>query len=128
MLWRTRALTEEAQKQADAVRDTTARLATELVILATDAYAADPDQVVACASDKAREADADARTAERIADNFSRLVAPLTELRRTGEELNHAYKVLKDLSAALKTGAFPKWLTLRRPEPCSSTPPGCLNR
>ena len=61
MLWRTRALTEEAQKQADAVRDTTARLATELVILATDAYAADPDQVVACAGDKAREADADAR-------------------------------------------------------------------
>ncbi len=39
MLWRTRALAEEAQKQADAVRDTTARLATELVILATDAYA-----------------------------------------------------------------------------------------
>ncbi len=71
-------------------------------------------QVVACASDKAREADADARTAERIAENFSRLVAPLTELRRTGEEMNHAYKVLKDLSAALKPGAFPKWLTLRR--------------
>ena len=117
MLWRTRALAEEAQKQADAVRDTTARLATELVILATDAYAADPDQVVVCASDKAREADADARTAERIANNFSRLVAPLTELRRTGEELNHTYKVLKDLSAALKTGAFPKWLTLRRPSP-----------
>ena len=69
-------------------------------------------QVVACASDKAREADA--RTAERIAENFSRLVAQLTELRRTGEELNHAYKVLKDLSAALKPGAFPKWLTLRR--------------
>jgi DNA repair protein SbcC/Rad50 len=54
--------------------------------------------------------DADARTAERIAENFSRLV----ELRRTGEEMNHAYKVLKDLSAALKPGAFPKWLTLRR--------------
>ena len=71
-------------------------------------------QVVACASDKAREADADARTAERIAENISRLVAPLTELRRTGEEMNHAYKVLKDLSAALKPGAFPKWLTLRR--------------
>ena len=123
MLWRTRALAEEAQKQADAARDTTARLATELVILATDAYAADPNQVVACASDKAREADADARTAERIADNFSRLVAPLTELRRTGEELNHAYKVLKDLSAALKTGAFPKWLTLRRPSPAHPRPP-----
>ena len=68
---------------------TIARLATELVILATDAYAADPDQVVACASDKATEADVEARTAERAAENFSRLVAPLTELRRTGEELNH---------------------------------------
>ena len=114
MIQRTRALAEEAHKDADAARQTIATLATELAIVATDAHAADPDQVVACASDKATEADVEARAAERAAEDFSRLVAPLTQLRRTGEELSLAHKVLKDLSAALKPGAFPKWLTLRR--------------
>jgi DNA repair protein SbcC/Rad50 len=111
---RTRALAEEAQTEADAARHTIARLATELAIPATDPHPADPDQVVACASGKATEADVEARAAEQAAENFSRLVAPLAELRRTGEELSLAHKVLRDLSAALKPGAFPKWLTLRR--------------
>lgn len=111
---RTRAMAEEAQRKADTARRTIARLATELVIPATDARPADPDQVVACADDKATEADVEAHAAERAAENFSRLVAPLTELRRTSEDVNLAHRVLKDLSAALKPGAFPKWLTLRR--------------
>jgi exonuclease SbcC len=111
---RTRALADEAQSEADAARHTIARLATELEILVTDAHAADPDQVVACALDKATEADVEARAAERAAEDFSRLVAPLTELRLSGEKLSLAHKVLRDLSAALKPGAFPKWLTLRR--------------
>ena len=114
VILRTRALAEEAQRGAEAARKTIARLATELVILATDAHAADPDQVVACSSDKATDADVEAHAAKRAAENFSRLVAPLTELRRTSEEVSLAHKVLKDLSAALKPGAFPKWLTLRR--------------
>jgi exonuclease SbcC len=56
----------------------------------------------------------EARAAERAAKDFARLVVPLTRLRHTAGELTLAHKVLKDLSAALKPGAFPKWLTLRR--------------
>jgi exonuclease SbcC len=114
VIQRTRTLAEEAHKDADTARQTIATLATELATVATDAHALDADHVVACASDQATEADVEARAAERAAEDFSRLVAPLTQLRRTGEELSHAHKVLKDLSAALKPGAFPKWLTLRR--------------
>ena len=111
---RTRTLAEEAQNDADMARQTIATLVTELAIVATDAHAADADHVVAYASDQATEADVEARAAQHAAEDFSRLVAPLTQLRCTGEELSHAHKVLKDLSAALKPGAFPKWLTLRR--------------
>ena len=111
---RTHALLAEAQRDADAARQAIIRLATELAILSTTAHAADPDQVVASAGDKAIDADVEARAAERAAEDFSRLVDPLTQLRRTGEDLNLAHRVLKDLSAALKPGAFPKWLTLRR--------------
>lgn len=114
MIQRTRKLAEEAHKDADMARQAIDTLATELAIVVIDAHAVDPDHVVACASDKATEADLEARAAERAAEGFSRLVAPLTQLRRTGEELSLAHKVLKDLSAALKPGAFPKWLTLRR--------------
>jgi exonuclease SbcC len=114
VIQRTRALAEEAHKDADMARQGIATLATELAVVATDAQPVDPDQVVACASDKATEADVEARAAERAAENFSRLVAPLIQLRRAGEELSLAHRVLRDLSAALKPGAFPKWLTLRR--------------
>jgi exonuclease SbcC len=114
VIQRTRALAEEAHADAGMARQGIATLATELAIVAIDAHAVDPDQVVACASDKATEADVEARAAERAAEDFSRLVAPLVQLRRTGEELSLAHRVLKDLSAALKPGAFPKWLTLRR--------------
>jgi DNA repair protein SbcC/Rad50 len=55
-----------------------------------------------------------ARAAEQNAQDFAQLVTPLTQLRRDAEELSLAQRALKDLSAALKPGAFPKWLTLRR--------------
>ena len=97
---------------ADAARRTIARLAGELGRPVTDAV--DADQVVERADDDATEAEVKARAAGQSAEDFARLVAPLTGLRRTGEELNLAYNVLKDMSAALKPGAFPKWLTLRR--------------
>lgn len=111
---RTHALVQATQKDADAARHTIAKLAAELGIPATDPQAADPGHVVARAEHNATEADVEARRAERDADDFARLVAPLTQLRSTGEELTLAYRALKDLSAALKPGAFPKWLTLRR--------------
>ena len=83
VIWRTRALVEEAHREADAARQTIARLATELAIAATDGHAEDPEHVVGCASDKATEADVEARAAERRCRSFSRLVAPLIQLRRT---------------------------------------------
>jgi exonuclease SbcC len=111
---RTRELVEAARTHADAARQTIARLAAEFAIPATEPHAPDPDQVVECAADQATEAEVEARAAERTAEDFALLVDPLTRLRHTGDELNLAYKVLRDLSAAMKPGAFPKWLTLRR--------------
>src|SRR5262249_53299856 len=111
---RTQALLDAAQRDAATARATIARLATDLAIPAAPPHPADPEQVVARAEAEATEAEVNARTAQRAADDFAKLSAPLTRLRDAGEELNLAYKVLKDLSAALKPGAFPKWLTLRR--------------
>ena len=111
---RTNALAEEAQREADAARKTIARLAAELAVPVIEGCPADPEQVVARAEGEATEAEVKARTAERSADDFARQVAPLIRLRRIGGDLNLAYKVVQDLSAALKPGAFPKWLTLRR--------------
>jgi len=105
---------EAGQTRAETAGRAIARLATEFTMSATGMHPADPDEVVACAADKAAEEDAEARAAKRTADDFAPLVAPLTQLQRSGEEVTLAYKVLKDLSAALKPGAFPKWVTLRR--------------
>ena len=111
---RIHALVGAAQKDFAAARKTIDHLAAEFAIPAAGPDPADPEQVVARAEAAATEAEVEARTAQRAADDFAKLTAPLTRLRDTGEELNLAYKVLKDLSAALKPGAFPKWLTLRR--------------
>lgn len=111
---RTRSMMEAARMEAQAARQTIAQLTTEFTMPATALHPAGPDEVVACAADQAAEEDAEARVAKQTTDAFARLVAPLTRLRQGGEELTLVYKVLKDLSAALKPGAFPKWLTLRR--------------
>jgi exonuclease SbcC len=111
---RTRSMIRAAQMDDQAARQTIAQIATEFTMPATALHPAEPDEVVAYAADRAAEEDAEARAAKRTADDFERLVAPLTRLRQGGEELTLVYKVLKDLSAALKPGAFPKWLTLRR--------------
>jgi exonuclease SbcC len=111
---RIHALVDAAQKDFAAARKTIDHLAAELAIPATGPHPADPEQVVARAEAEATEAEVEARAAQRTADDFAKLAAPLTRLRDIGEELNLTYKVLKDLSAALKPGAFPKWLTLRR--------------
>jgi exonuclease SbcC len=62
----------------------------------------------------ATEAEVEARAAGRAAEDFARLVAPLAALRHVSGELDLVSRTLRDLSAALKPGAFPKWLTLRR--------------
>lgn len=110
---RTRALIEKTQQEAGAARKAIARIAAELAILPEGAEVR-ADQVVECAENRATEADAQALAARRNTEDFTRLVDPLTKLRRISGDLDLTYRVLKDLSAALKPGAFPKWLTLRR--------------
>jgi exonuclease SbcC len=111
---RTRALAQSAQADADAARRDLARVAWEVASPAAATHPPDADMVVQHAAGKATDAEVEARTAGRAAADFARLVAPLTALRTMSGELDLTHKVLKDLSAALKPGAFPKWLTLRR--------------
>jgi DNA repair protein SbcC/Rad50 len=111
---RTRALAETTRTEADAARQTIACVAREVAIPPDDTQTLDADMVVQRAGSRATDADVEARTAAVAVEDFARLVAPLAALRRTRDELDLTHRVLKDLSAALKPGAFPKWLTLRR--------------
>lgn len=111
---RTRELADASQADAAAARQELARVAREATIPPVGTQPLDADTVVQYAGSKATDAEVEARTAGRAAEDFARLVAPLTALQRTSGQLDLTHKVLKDLSAALKPGAFPKWLTLRR--------------
>lgn len=79
--------------------------------LAADAA---PDEVAKVAAERWDEAQFVARTAREAADAFSRRVEPLERLRAVAADLEARCLALGDLSAALKPGAFPKWVTLRR--------------
>jgi DNA repair protein SbcC/Rad50 len=111
---RTHALAETSKVEAEAARQTITRVASEAATPSVDSQALDADTVVEHAADKATEAEVDARTAAMAADDFVRLVGPLAALQRARNQLDLTHKALRDLSAALKPGAFPKWLTLRR--------------
>ena len=63
------------------------------------------------AADEARYA---ARDATRRRDAFAAILDGLLKLRRTADEAAALELALGDLDAALKPGAFLKWLTLRR--------------
>ena len=62
----------------------------------------------------AEEASFAARQTTQTAEAFAKRVAPLKSLMAAHAELVTACRVVGDLAAALKPGAFPKWLTLRR--------------
>ncbi len=55
-----------------------------------------------------------ARNAERDRDAFAAIFDDLLELHRTASDAADLERALGDLDAALKPGAFLKWLTLRR--------------
>ena len=114
----TAALIEDMASRAQAARGTLEEVAHELRSTVVDgdvaSVGAHVDSVVARAGEVAAEAELDARSAEREADRFALLVEPLVALRSGAGEIDNAHRVLSDLSAALKPGAFPKWLTLRR--------------
>lgn len=54
------------------------------------------------------------RQATAAATAFTTRMPAVAELRAAASELEDRYQALADLAAALKDGAFPKWLTLRR--------------
>ena len=55
-----------------------------------------------------------ARDASRTRDAFAAILGDLLKLRQTADEVAALELALGDLDAALKPGAFLKWLTLRR--------------
>lgn len=73
-----------------------------------------PDDIVAAAATLTEDAALDRRTAQDAADSFRRRMPAIAALRAAGTALDERYLALADLSAALRDGAFPKWLTLRR--------------
>ncbi len=62
----------------------------------------------------ATEADYTARAATEARDTFASILDDLLQLRQTANEVAALELALGDLDAALKPGAFLKWLTLRR--------------
>ena len=75
---------------------------------------ADLDALVRSAGRAADEARYAARDATRERDAFAAILDDLVDLRRAADEISALALALGDLDAALKPGAFLKWLTLRR--------------
>ena len=78
---------------------------------------ADPTDLEALAESIGRaagEAGFSARDATRRRDEFATILDDLLQLRHTADEVAALELALGDLDAALKPGAFLKWLTLRR--------------
>ena len=74
----------------------------------------DLDALVRSTGEAATEAGYTARAAAEARDGFAALLDDLLTLRQTAREVAALELALGDLDAALKPGAFLKWLTLRR--------------
>lgn len=103
------ALTQQAQASSAAARLVLGRLAADL-----DLDPNDPDRIVAVTAALTEDAALDQRNARSQAEAFRRRMPAIATLRAAGAALDERYLALSDLSAALRDGAFPKWLTLRR--------------
>ena len=78
---------------------------------------ADPTDLEALVQSTAESADAaryKALDAKRARDAFTAILDDLLKLRQTADEVSALELALGDLDATLKSGAFLKWLTLRR--------------
>ena len=78
---------------------------------------ADPTDLEALVHSTAESADAaryKALDAKRARDAFTAILDDLLKLRQTADEVSTLELALGDLDATLKSGAFLKWLTLRR--------------
>ena len=74
----------------------------------------EPGAIVARARGAAESARYEARSAYDSAEKFAAMVDQVAELRGLLGQIRDRERALSDLEAALKDGAFPKWLTLRR--------------
>ena len=78
------------------------------------ADASDLEALVQSTAKAADEARYTARAGTEARDAFAAILDDLLQLRQTAEEVAALELALGDLDAALKPGAFLKWLTLRR--------------
>ena len=99
----------EASTNADAARTALLELAHRF-----DIDPDDPDSLVRTAENAANNARYRARRATELRDAFAEIVDDVIRLRTLTDEVVVMERVLGDLDAALKPGAFLKWLTLRR--------------
>ena len=106
----------EAMANTAATRSDTARteLATIAARLAGNVDADEPDSIVEAARAAANEAGFQARQKENDARQFARIVDDIQNLCALCRQAVDKELALSDLENALKPGAFPKWLTLRR--------------
>ena len=72
------------------------------------------DSTLEAASKLLENAAFEHRQAAAAATTFTERIPAVAELRAAASDLEDRYLALADLAAALKDGAFPKWLTLRR--------------
>lgn len=100
-----------AAKKAVAARG---RLADIARSLAEDIDLNDVDAVVGAVHRIAEDARFAERAAAKDAEGFAAIVDDLRRLRELLAEIGERERSLRDLDDALKPGAFPKWLTMRR--------------
>ena len=100
-----------ASKKAAAARG---RLTEIAGILDDDVDRDDVDAVVGAVRGIAEEARFAERRAADEAERFSAIFDDVVRLRRLLREVGDQERALRDLEDALKPGAFPKWLTMRR--------------
>ncbi len=101
----------EARTVANAARQELGRVAERLD---QDPDATLGEAVVALARSVAEEARYRARVRERERDGFAAILDDVLDLRSVASKVEALELALGDLNAALKPGAFLKWLTLRR--------------
>ncbi len=104
-------LRDRALRAADEARDEARKVAEQLDLPADATDLEALSRSTARAADEARYA---ARDATRARDAFAAILDDLLKLRQTAGEVAALELALGDLDAALKPGAFLKWLTLRR--------------
>ncbi len=104
-------LRRDAIAAADEARTEARRIAGQLDL---SADATDLDTLVQRTAALADDARYVARDAQRAREAFAAVLDDVLELRNTADEVAALELALGDLDAALKPGAFLKWLTLRR--------------